>query len=89
MFAELFPNAKLQLCFFHVSKAFNDELTTAKRAITPEERDTVLALLGRILYADTVSQVNDAIADIARLELGKLQQYLSRIFILIVDIKYA
>src|SRR5262249_35552106 len=51
IYIEKYPNAVLQICLYHVLVTFSREITTTKRKITIQQRETVLQILKRIAYS--------------------------------------
>lgn len=75
VYTEKFPDARLQICLFHVQRTFRREITTEKRNVTKTQRDTVLGILQRLVYSlseDSYAAVYD---ELLKLNLEKVTQY--------------
>ena len=53
VFRDEFPDAKLQICLFHVLRTFGREITTTKANITPADRQEILQMIEKIVYSRT------------------------------------
>ena len=51
VFAEEFPDASLHICLFHALRSMRREVTCEKLGLRPGERDYVLELLAKLVYA--------------------------------------
>ena len=48
---EKFPDAQVLICLFHVLKTFRREITAEKLGVTTAERNLVLEIIQKIVYA--------------------------------------
>lgn len=75
VYKDLFPNAVVQICLFHVLQIFNREITTAKREITKEQRIEVLEILQRLCYSQTQHSYNQLYEELCNLNLDHVRSY--------------
>lgn len=75
VYVENFPTAVLQICLYHVSVAFNREITTRKRDITAAQRITVLEILARLLYSRSSESYDQIYKELCDLKLEKVLSY--------------
>lgn len=56
---QMFPQASLLLCLFHVLRAMGHEVTTLKMHISEQQRGASLALLQRLAYANSENEYSE------------------------------
>lgn len=59
VYQEMFPNAVLQICSFHVLRIFNREITPAKRNISAVQRGQALEILEKLVYSRSQHDYDD------------------------------
>lgn len=75
IYAEKYPNAVLQICLYHVLVTFNREITTAKRNITKQQRETALEILERLAYSSSEESYQSIYNELLELNLKEVSQY--------------
>lgn len=71
-----FPNVAHHLCVFHVSQAFQREITTKKRNITKIERQNCLKILTQMIYSHSNDRYNELYTELQNMQCpGKLKLY--------------
>lgn len=70
-----FPQAKLQICIFHVLQAFEREVTNRKREISTEQRKEALAILKNMVYAKTSTAYHELRKKLLSLNYEKVSDY--------------
>lgn len=58
---DVFPDAFLRICLFHVLRSFNREVTCQKMGITPSQRDTVKELFQKLCYCSTLENYEETV----------------------------
>lgn len=58
-FTQVFPNAQINLCIFHVAKNFRDQITTKKRNITKEVKTEALSVVTQMIHVETEQEYDD------------------------------
>lgn len=74
-FRQVFPNAQIHLCIFHVQQIFQREITTRKRDIDEETKKTALEILSNMIYCCTEQRYNELYAELEGLDSENLMQY--------------
>lgn len=75
IYEEMFPDAQLQICLFHVFVTFKREITPEKRGITAAERIIVLEILEKLVYSQTSRQYDELYERLLRLGLQLVTDY--------------
>ena len=71
-----FPNAKLQICLFHVLRSIRREITTDKMGITSEQRSLCLEIVQKMVYARTEEQYKSYLESLKMTSIHSVVQYL-------------
>lgn len=66
--AAQFPDAVHHLCIFHVGQIFIREITTTKRGINSEQCKICLAILNKMIYADSQDRYNELYTELQNTE---------------------
>lgn len=77
-YSEAFPNARLQLCIFHVLRNFDREITTKKMDISGQQKKNVLAIIQKMVFASTLGEYDELYGELSALNLEKVQQYFDK-----------
>lgn len=75
VYTEKFDGVALQICFFHVMRTFNREITTAKRNITKEQRNDALKILQSLCYARSEDIYYEHYEQLSKLNLPQVMDY--------------
>lgn len=75
VYNEMFPDAVLQICLFHVLVTFRREITTSKRNITKEQREIVLDILQRLVYSTSEESYDTIYHELVDLNLEDIMEY--------------
>lgn len=75
IFASEFPQAHHQLCVFHIYQIFEREITTAKRNISKEQRKRILAILHKMVYAQSVALYEQRYQELQNMQCPGVQRY--------------
>ncbi|XP_053376767.1 zinc finger SWIM domain-containing protein 3-like [Mercenaria mercenaria] len=59
VFSKEFPDASLRVCLFHVLRTFRREVTSEKMGVNRAQRDSVLQILQKIAYSNSLSEYKD------------------------------
>lgn len=78
IFTEVFPDASLQICAFHVMRIFNREITPSKRNISKEQRDQVLKIFQKMIYAETENEYNDLYISLENTNIESVIEYFNK-----------
>ena len=70
-----FPNAKLQICLFHVLRSIRREITTDKMGITSEQRSLCLEIVQKMVYARTEEQYKSYLESVKMTSIHSVVQY--------------
>lgn len=74
-FKASFPNAKHQLCVFHVLQIFNREVTTRKRDMNQDQVKEAVNILRKMVYADSQAQYDRCYEHLTNMNCPLLMQY--------------
>lgn len=74
-FRAAFPNAKHQLCVFHVLQIFIREVTTAKRNLTVAQKDEAIRILRRMVYANSQAEYDNLYRALRNIRSTELMAY--------------
>lgn len=74
-FREVFPEAQINLCIFHVSQIFNREITTRKRNISAQVRNSVLKILENMIYCVSFNEYNRLYNEFSTIASVELKNY--------------
>lgn len=74
-FGEMFPNAKIHLCVFHVQQIFSREITTKKRNISENDKKAALKIVNQMIYCKTESEYNDLYSQLDDVASYELMEY--------------
>ena len=69
------PQAALHICLFHTMRSFCREVTTEMLAILPGERDHVLELITKLIYAKSESEYDSLYQDLLQTRLSTVVDY--------------
>ena len=69
------PNAKLQICLFHVLRTFGREITPAKMGITAAQKTTVLEIIQQMAYATSEEAYTERYEELEATGLDKVMGY--------------
>lgn len=75
IYTEMFPDAQLQICLYHVLVALHREITTQKRNISAAQRISVLEILTRLVYSKTSDDYNVAYDELCAMKLELVTKY--------------
>ena len=75
VFGGEFPNARLQICLFHVLRSFKREINPGKMGITSGEKLTVLEIIQKIAYAPSEAEYNKNYQDLRSTQLHRVIAY--------------
>ena len=73
-----FPGAQLQLCLFHTMQSFGREVTAIKMSFRPEQRNTVLSLLHRLVYSKNQEEYDRHLAALEQANFPMVMDYVKR-----------
>ncbi|XP_055306078.1 uncharacterized protein LOC129570476 [Sitodiplosis mosellana] len=74
-FKTSFPNAKHQLCVFHVLQIFNREVTTRMRKMTPDQVKEAVNILRKMVYAESQAQYDRCYQQLTNMNCPLLMEY--------------
>lgn len=75
IYNEKFPDAALQICLYHVLVNFGREVTTQKRNITKNERESALDVIQRLVYSTSMDFYDSTYQELVDLNLVEVLQY--------------
>ena len=75
VFKELFPQAKLQLCLWHVLRTFNREVTVVKMGMHEQDLKHALSLLERMAHSRSVEDFDESCNKFKLIDNQPLQDY--------------
>ena len=75
VFADLFPQAKLQLCLWHVLRTFNTEITVEEMGLNAEDLEYALTLLMEMAHSQCAKDFNDFYEQFSAIDSQPLQNY--------------
>ena len=77
-FSAAFPDAAIQICFFHTLRTFRREITAEKLSITSAQRDKALDFLQRLAYSRSEQQYQSVYNDFVMSAPPSVVQYFNR-----------
>lgn len=74
-FIAAFPNAKINLCVFHVKQIFLREVTTKKRKISNEVQKEALSILSKMVYCKSEIEYDQLYQQLEGIASAELMEY--------------
>ena len=72
---EKFPNTKVFICLFHVLKTFHREITMQKLGITTAERNLVLEIFQKMVYAKNEDEYSGLYSELVETNFKSMTEY--------------
>ena len=72
---EKFPDAQVLICLFHVLKTFRREITAEKLGVTTAERNLVLEIIQKMVYAKNEDEYSVLYSELAETNLKSVIEY--------------
>lgn len=85
VFQEVFPEAHLEICLFHVLRTFKREIQPESRNVTRTEKEKVLQILQDMAYAKSQDQFDRLYTELQDLELPKVMEYFDNNWLPIIE----